>query len=149
MRRLLLGVRFDGLRSRPDHARALAARGEVAYSVASSGGTASTHSDNRWAGRKRLRLRSGKIIVSTNRFLCECRIHDASSGGMRLVLMRNVGLPGRFSLHVDETGEIASVVVVWRRGGEIGVRFCAAGAAPLKPSERFALRERYYAVPDR
>ena len=51
-------------------------------------------------------------------------------------------------MHIDETGEIVSLVMVWRRGPQIGARFCARGAAPLKPSERFALRERYYAVPD-
>ena len=145
------GVRVESGRALGQSAPVLAARGEIAYSVAPMAqGAGAPPSDHRSNGRSRTRLRSAKIVNSVGVFLCECRIHDRSTGGLRLALARNIGLPGRICLYEDDTGQTNWVVVVWRRGAEVGVRYCAPGAPPpLRASDRFALRERYYAVPDR
>ena len=144
------GVRLEDWRAHGD----LALRGQVAYCVAPNAeiadASAQRRSDPRSSERARTRLRSAKIVNSAGKFLCECRIHDRSPGGLRLALARNIALPLKFCLYEDETGQTNWVVVVWRRGADAGVRFCAPGAPPmLKPSDRHALRERYYGVPDR
>jgi hypothetical protein len=150
---LLEGVRDPGQDNDRNHARALARRGRVAYSIVEtapeSKPSASTRSDNRGAGRQRTRLRSGKILDAANCFLSDCLIHDRSATGLRLALPRNLGLPQQFRLHDDETGAVDVVATVWRRGAVVGVRYSAAAKPePIKPSFRFALRGRYYAVPD-
>jgi len=114
------------------------------------GSAPSAKAEARASRRSRTRLRSAKIIDSANRFLSECRIHNRSSSGLRLVLARRVVLPDAFCVYEDETGQAYWVAVIWRRGAEIGVRYCFRGAPPpLSASDRFALRERYYEVPDR
>jgi hypothetical protein len=145
----LNGLRVESGPAREDPAHALASHGQVVYSVAPTPDNAAARRepDHRSSGRSRTRLRSAKIVNSSDIFLCECRIHDRSSGGLRLVLARCVALPGRFRLYEDESARTNWVGVVWRRGAEVGVLYGAP--APLKPSDRFALRERYYAVPDR
>jgi hypothetical protein len=58
-------------------------------------------------------------------------------------------LPAHFRVHDDETGEVDAVVTVWRRGAVLGVRYSRAfGLAPIKPSDRSALRGLFYAIPD-
>jgi hypothetical protein len=149
---------LDGLRS-PDrggdreYARALARRGQVAYAIAESAPDEKSadrgRGDHRAAGRRRTPLRSAKILDQANTFVCECLIHDRSASGLRLALARNVGLPVHFRVYDDETGGVDAVVTVWRRGAAVGVRFSRAGGpVSIKPSERSALRGRYYAIPD-
>lgn len=122
----------------------LAERGRVAYRVAVAA------PEHRASGRNRMRLRSAKMLSAEGRFLGECRVHDRSMGGARLALAGPAALPRRFCLYEDESGEASWAIVVWRRGASVGLRFCAPGAPPpLKPSDRFALRQRYYAVADR
>ena len=97
--------------------------------------------------REPARLRSAKLLDSAYRFVCEGRICDRSRDGLRLALARNIGLPPRLAVHIDETGEVRDARIVWRRGATIGVRLHeAATADALKPSDRYALRQRYYAV---
>ena len=149
---LLEGVPDPGRDDDRKHARALARRGRIAYSVVTAPEpkpVASGRPENRGAGRQRTRLRSGKILDAANRFLCDCLIHDRSASGLRLALPRNLGLPPQFRVHDDETGAVDVVATVWRRGAVVGVRYSApANPAPVKPSFRFALRGRYYAIPD-
>jgi hypothetical protein len=130
----------------PSNADRLAPPGQRARPVIeiSAGGV-----ESRTDVRRRTRLRSAKILDGANAFLCEALIQDRSAGGLRLALARNIGLPVRFGVHDDITGEIVIVATVWRRGLTLGGRVLQRGpAAPLKPSERFALRGRYYGVPD-
>lgn len=103
--------------------------------------------DPRVSTRRRTRLRSAKVLDPANRFLCEALIQDRSASGMRLLLARNVGPLGRFGVYDDETGEVYFVGAVWRRDRAMGVRILAL-APSLKPSQRHALRGRYYGVPD-
>jgi len=99
--------------------------------------------------RRRTRLQAAKLIDCANMFLVEALIRDRSVGGLCLLLARNVGLPVRFGVHDDATGEIMTVAAAWRRGQTIGVRILGQGTArPLRRSDRLALRGRYYGILD-
>jgi hypothetical protein len=101
----------------------------------------------RAAARRRTRLQSAKILDNAGAFICEALIRDMSSTGLRLLLARNCGVPSRFGVHIDLTGELASAALAWRRERLIGARLLAHVApAPLKLSDRVALRGRYYGV---
>jgi hypothetical protein len=150
---VLLGVKRRDWR-RPSAAlrlgRELARRGEVAYWAIGAEGSArkSMAHDQRCGRREPARLRSAKLLDAGYRFVCEGRICDRSRDGLRLALARDVGLPPRLAVHIDETGEVRDARIVWRRGATIGVRLHEAAAADaLKASDRYALRRRYYAVP--
>ena len=154
---LLEGVRSGSARNDRALARVLARRGQVAYAVFDTVREAprpeaprpkATGRELRLAGRRRTRMRSAKILDGSNAFFCDCLIHDRSATGLRLTLARDVGLPPQFQVHDDETGAVELVATVWRRGATLGARFCGYGASTLKPSERAALRGRYYAVRD-
>ena len=154
---LLEGVRSSFPRDDRALARILARRGQVAYVVFDTVRATprpetprpkATGRELRLTGRRRTRLRSAKILDAANAFVCDCLIYDRSATGLRLTLARDVGLPPQFQIHDDETGAVESVATVWRRGATLGVRFCGYGASTLKPSERAALRGRYYAVRD-
>jgi hypothetical protein len=150
----LLGVKRQDWRSRPGAARGLgrklAERGEIAYWVASNDGrsAADERADQRAQARTRTRLRSAKLLGAGYRFLCEGRICDRSREGLRLALARDVTLPAQLAVHIDETSEVLEAKVVWRRGSTIGVRLQdALPADAMSASQRYALKERYYAIP--
>ena len=90
-------------------ALSLARGGRVAYRVIDPSGAASSGalrgSELRGDARRRTRLRSAKVLDAANAFACEAMIQDRSVAGLRLLLARNVGLPGRFGVHDDETGK--------------------------------------------
>src|SRR5580692_3414527 len=97
---------------------------------------------------RRRRLTSAKLLDATYRFGCEGRICDRSRGGLRLALARDIALPPQLAVHIDETSEVREAKVIWRRGSTIGIRLhLAAPADAIRPCDRHALRERYYAIP--
>jgi hypothetical protein len=105
--------------------------------------------EKRSSARRRLRLRSAKLLDSRGAFICECLVRDQSAQGLCLMLMKNIGLPTRCALYDDETGSLNVVMTMWRRGFLLGVRYCLnAPPVSIKPSDRAALRGRYYAVSD-
>ncbi|MGA2042240.1 MAG: hypothetical protein ABSG83_02600 [Roseiarcus sp.] len=105
--------------------------------------------EKRATTRRRLRLRSAKLLDSRKQFICECLVRDESAQGLCLKLMRNIGLPGRCILYDDDSGAVTMVATIWRRGPLLGVRYCRLAApVSIKPSDRAALRGRYYAVLD-
>jgi hypothetical protein len=147
---LLLGVKRQDWRARPRAAlrlgRELALRGEVAYWAVPAERSAAE--GRRGAERKPARLRSAKLLDEAYRFVCEGRICDRSPNGLRVALARDIGLPPGLAVFMDETGEVRSASVVWRRGPTIGIRLEeAAPAYALRASDRYALGRRYYAVP--
>ena len=152
---ILEGIKREDCRTRrPDAARKLGAvlaeRGEVAYWIVAQDGEPrhNRHSEQRGCSREQMRMRSAKLLDAAYRFICECRICDRSLHGLRLALSRNIRLPSRVSVHIDETSEVRSARVVWRQGLVIGVRLHEpAPATALKPWDRYALRERYYGIP--
>jgi hypothetical protein len=131
-------------------ARALAREGRIVYSVTvrDDPGAKKSH-EKRRSVRQRTRLRSAKLLDANNRFLCECLIQDHSTVGLKIKLMKNVSLPARFRLFDDETGEVRTVAVAWRRDAFLGGRFCLGERSPLlSKSARAALTGRYYAMTD-
>ncbi len=149
------GIKGQDWRAGPDAARELgrelAERGEIAYWVASPEKTPpeGKRADKRGGARDPLRLRSAKLLDARYRFVCECRICDRSPTGLRLALARNIALPLRLAVHIDETSEVRGANVIWRRGPTVGIRLGdVAPADALRPSDRYALRERYYAILD-
>lgn len=152
---VLRGVKQQDWRARPEAAlefgRKLAGRGEIAYWVNSprirlpSGKSA----DQRTCPRERTRLRSAKLLDGSYRFVCDSRICDRSRDGLRLALGCEIALPRHLAVHVDETSEVREAEVVWRRGSTIGIRLrSVAPADALRLCDRYALRERYYAIPN-
>lgn len=116
--------------------RRLLREGRAAYKVEARG-----------AARRRTHLQSAKILDASGAFLCDATVQDVSEQGLRLVLAKACGLPARFGVHMDLTGEVLTATLAWRRDRLIGVRVLAhAAPAPLRPSDRAALRGRYYAV---
>ncbi len=99
--------------------------------------------------RRRTRLNAAKILDGAGAYLCEALIQDRSVSGLRLRLARNLGLPPRFGVHDDCTGEIVTVATVWRRELTLGARIVARGPpAPLRAVQRLALAGRFYGVRD-
>src|SRR5271166_6543479 len=151
---VLLGVKRRDWRARPQAAlrlgRKLALRGEVAYWAVSPEKSAheGKRADQRGGLREPARLRSAKLLDAAYRFVCEGRICDRSRDGLRLALERDIGLPPRMAVHIDETGEVRDARIVWRRGATIGLLLHGVAAADaLKASDRYALSRRYYAIP--
>ena len=105
--------------------------------------------EKRSSARRRLRLRSGKLLDAHNKFLCECLVRDRSGQGLCLMLAKNIGLPIRYRLYDDETGSLHAITTIWRRSAVLGVRYCSTlKPVAIKESDRSALRGRYYAVLD-
>ncbi len=151
---MLVGIRRQDWRAGSEDAvglgRKLAERGEIAYWVLSNdgGSSADKSADLRAHARVRTRLRSAKLLDGAYRFVCEGRIRDRSRDGLRLALARDVTLPPRLAVHIDETSEVRVATVVWRRGSTVGIRLhSAAPADAMRPCDRNALKERYYALP--
>ena len=151
----LLGVKRQDWRGRPEAAlelgRKLAGRGEIAYWLErpSARLPEGKSADQRTYPRERARLRSAKLLDGSYRFVCESRICDRSCNGLRLALARDLALPRQLAVHVDETSEVREAEVVWRRGSTIGIRLrSAVPADALRLCDRYALRERYYAIPN-
>jgi hypothetical protein len=150
---MLLGVERGDWRAKPGAAfnlgRKLAGRGEVAYWVSPEGRPPETkRGNNRAHARERSRLRSAKLLDGAYRFVCEGRICDRSRNGLRLALAHDVSLPPQLAVHIDETSEVREAKVIWRRGSTIGIRLrSVAPANAMTASQRFALKERYYAIP--
>jgi hypothetical protein len=150
---VLVGIKRQDWRAQSEAAlklgRKLASRGEIAYCVVSDGhSTTGQGADLRAQPRERNRLRSAKLLDGGCRFLSEGRIYDRSRDGLRLALARDVTLPRKLAVHIDETSEVREARVIWRRGSTIGIRLgSAAPTDALRPCDRRALRERYYAIP--
>ncbi len=149
------GIKRQDWRAGPDAARRLgrdlAKRGEIAYWVAwpEKDPPEGNRREQRGRAREPLRLRSAKLLDARYRFVCECRICDRSPTGLRLALARNIALPPLLAVHIDETSEVRGANVVWRRGPTVGIRLReVAPADALRPGDRYALRERYYAILD-
>lgn len=148
---MLQGVKRQDWRARPEGARnvgrKLAGRGEIAYWIIPPDGRAEGDEQRR-RPRQRTRLRSAKVLDGAYRFLCEGRICDRSRDGLRLALVRDIAIPARLAVHIDETAEVREASVIWRRGSTIGLRLdAAAPPGAMRPCDRYALKERYYAIP--
>ena len=109
---VLVGIKRQDWRARPEAARKLgrklAERGEIAYWVVSrrrfDRGTRAPISARTLGSASR--LRSAKLLDGGYRFVCEGRICDRSRDGLRLALARDITLPRKLAVHIDETSEV-------------------------------------------
>jgi hypothetical protein len=150
----LVGIKREDWRAQPEAARRLgrklAERGEIAYWVIPQQARHpdGKRVDQRRALRERTCLRSAKLLDGSYRFLCEGRICDRSPNGLRLALAHDIALLPELAIHIDETSEVREAKVIWRRRSTVGIRLQEAALADaLRPCDRYALRERYYAIP--
>jgi len=131
---LLDAIKVSGGESKP---------GEVTYRVLDP---ARMSGDKRAETRKRTRLRSGKVLDGTNKFLIDCQIHNRSEHGARLILVAKVKLPRRIRLFSDLEGELLEAAIAWQRGQNVGVIFPPQGKPNLTPAQITALRKKIYVV---
>ncbi|REF86081.1 hypothetical protein DES32_2126 [Methylovirgula ligni] len=117
--------------------------GEVTYRVLDP---VRENGDKRTEPRKRTRLRSGKILDGTNKFLIDCQINNRSERGARLILFARIKLPRRIRLFSDLDGELLEGAIAWQRGQNVGVTFPPQTRVNLTPAQITALRKNIYVV---
>jgi hypothetical protein len=103
--------------------------------------------DRRLSGRRRTRLRAGRVADYRCRFLVECFIRDRGPRGARIELARDVRIPELIWLFSDDTCLFSAARVVWRNGREVGLML--RGEATLdevRKSELSALARPLYAM---
>jgi hypothetical protein len=81
--------------------------------------------DGRMAPRRRV-LKSGIAASNDRRLTVNCTVRDLSDTGARLRVEGSMTVPDTFELLIPLDGLEASCQVVWRKGGEVGVRFLSA-----------------------
>lgn len=131
---LIEAIKADDARARP---------GDVTYRVLEP---VQKSGDKRTEGRRRTRLRSGKILDLANKFLIDCQIHNRSAHGARLILAAKIKAPRRFRLFSDTDGELVDAKIIWQRGQNIGVTFLEEKPAALTTAQIAALRKTLYVV---
>ncbi len=99
--------------------------------------------DKRTETRKRTRLRSGKILDGTGKFLIDCQIHNRSERGARLILFARVKLPRRIRLFSDLDGELLEGAVAWQRGQNVGVTFPPASQVEFDTGANHGAAQKY------
>ena len=103
--------------------------------------------DRRSAGRRRTRLRSGKLLDLHNVFLIECQIFDRSHKGARVRLFADVQAPNAIRLYEDFPERLLAARVVWCKQRELGLRFVRQLAPRvISRTQLTCLRGRYYAT---
>ena len=98
------------------------------------------------ASRFKKRLHSAKLLDADGGFVCECAISDQSPGGYRLLLHADRPAERIAFILEDQSGALAAIDVVWRRGAVLGVRVRPEGTSGLAPPQLRALRNPYYAA---
>jgi PilZ domain-containing protein len=81
--------------------------------------------DGRIAPRRRI-LKSGIAASNDRRLTVNCTVRDISDTGARLRIEGSMTVPDTFELIIELDGLEAPCQVVWRKGGEVGVKFLAA-----------------------
>jgi len=103
--------------------------------------------ERRSEGRRKARLRPGKLLTEGGRFLCDCAVIERSATGARIRAFAPVEtmLPEDLFL-LDEVESLkVRARIVWARGAELGLALLsAAEAVDAREQERVA--GRYYAV---
>jgi hypothetical protein len=77
--------------------------------------------EHRTTSRQRVLL-AAKVMLNGGGVI-DCTVRDRSPAGARLKVVSVVGIPDRFDLLIgaEERPQIAEIV--WRKQGEVGVRF--------------------------
>lgn len=68
-------------------------------------------------------LKGARIVFDKGTKVFDCTIRNRSANGAQLQVASVVGIPDRFELLENATGERRPVTVVWRKVGLLGVAF--------------------------
>jgi hypothetical protein len=68
-------------------------------------------------------LKSGKIVVHAHRSVFDCTVRNLSPQGALLIVAGLAGIPDKFQLMLDATGEQHPCRVIWRGEDRLGVEF--------------------------
>lgn len=120
----------------------LAKRGIVTYATLSE---QRLSIERRTEVRRRVHLRSGKILNCKNQFLTECLFKNRTRFGTHLQLAVHVPLPRSIQLYDDHQSTLVNARVIWQRGRNAGCRVMSASNGS---NEKLIgrLGGRYYAV---
>lgn len=101
--------------------------------------------ERREDGRRRTRLRPGKLLSPSGRYLADCAILDRSKAGARVRLFDAAALSPEMTLF-DESDTLRwSVRMVWSSDGQAGLCYTSAADA-VDSSDAEKIAGRYYAV---
>ena len=99
-------------------------------------------------GRRRTRLRAGRVADYRCRFLVECFIRDRGVRGAKIELVRDVRIPELIWLFSDDTCLFSAARVVWRKGKEVGLILRGeCSLEEVRKSDLSALARPLYAMP--
>jgi PilZ domain len=73
-------------------------------------------------------FKSGKIVVHAGRSVFDCTVRNLSSEGALLIVTSLAGIPEKFDLVMETSGEHHRCQVVWRGENRLGVEFAPASA---------------------
>jgi hypothetical protein len=148
------GLTIDAVKIEPGSAEGGALAGLAAVLARLCGGPAAratyaaVGSEQRRAFRKRLRLRSGKLVDERHRFIAECIILDRSSHGARLRLLRESRLPQDMFLYDDHNATLSEIRASWSDGSLVGVAIVRTALPDDAKAARIALGAALYGIPD-
>jgi len=68
-------------------------------------------------------LKSGKIVVQSGRSVVDCTVRNLSTQGALLLVRSLAGIPEKFDLVLETSGEHHLCRVAWRGPDRLGVEF--------------------------
>ena len=68
-------------------------------------------------------LKSGKIVLQSGRSVVDCTIRNLSSHGALLLVKSLAGIPEKFDLVLETSGEHHACRIAWRGADRLGVEF--------------------------
>ncbi|MBU1212528.1 MAG: PilZ domain-containing protein [Alphaproteobacteria bacterium] len=80
--------------------------------------------DRRLAPRRRV-LKGAQAVFLNGHCSIPCMVRDISTSGARIKSMHSAHIPDHFQLVIELDGIEVQCEAVWRKSGEIGVRFLA------------------------
>jgi hypothetical protein len=70
-------------------------------------------------------LKSGKIVLQSGRSVVDCTVRNMSSHGALLLVKSLVGIPEKFDLVLEASGQHHACRIAWRGEDRLGVEFGA------------------------
>ena len=68
-------------------------------------------------------LKSGKIVVQAGRSVLDCTVRNLSTQGALLLIRSHAGIPEKFDLVLETSGEHHPCRIAWRGEDRVGVEF--------------------------
>jgi hypothetical protein len=68
-------------------------------------------------------LKKGRIVFNQRSSAIDCMVRNLSPWGALLTVSSLVAIPDRFDLFIDSDGFERPARVIWKRAGQMGVKF--------------------------